>query len=277
IIVATAIGFGVSPLLQKQLGLSTSAIIFAAVALILMPLPFLAAPADSKRRRPEPSSRPQPSLWQGMKVALQHRRFIGLTALFAGSQMSFTVMTAAASFIVVELLGGEKADVTFVLGPLFAFALPCFFAVPTVSRKIGWEKGMMLGSLGLGVIYCISGFLGANIIHSPIITAAILFSLGGPMVALLFGLEGEGVVACARERGGDDTVSIYWGVFNFIVKGLNGVALFITGWLTTLSNEHGSIAIRAMSFVAGSMLLLGVVLYFVIKRGGTPPPAIQEG
>ncbi|MFT5854753.1 MAG: hypothetical protein ACI8XO_002000, partial [Verrucomicrobiales bacterium] len=127
--------------------------------------------------------------------------------------------------------------------------------------------------VGLGVIYCISGSLGMTIIGSPIITAAILFSLGGPMVALLFGLEGEGVVACARERGGKDTISIYWGVFNLIVKSLNGIALFITGWLTTLSREYGVIAIRSMSFVAGGCLLLGVIAYFIIKRGETQPPA----
>jgi Na+/melibiose symporter-like transporter len=272
IILATAIGFGLSPMLVSKLGFSTSAVIFAAAALVLMPLPFFAAPADSKKRKPALPSDRQPSLWDGMKIALQHRRFIAFTALFAGSQMSFTVMTAAASFIAVDLLGGNLKDVPFILGPLFAFALPCFFFVPAVSRKIGWEKGMMLGSVGLGVIYCISGCLGMTIIHSPIVTAAILFSFGGPMVALLFGLEGEGVVACARERGGEDTVSIYWGVFNFIVKSLNGIALFITGWLTTLSREHGSIAIRAMSFVAGACLLIGVLAYFIIKRSEKTPP-----
>ncbi|MFT5407362.1 MAG: GPH family glycoside/pentoside/hexuronide:cation symporter [Verrucomicrobiales bacterium] len=273
LILATAIGFGLSPVLVEKFGFTTSAIIFAAGALVLMPLPFFAAPADAIPAPPKPDSEAHPSLWQGVKIALQHRRFIGLTALFAGSQMSFTVMTAAASFIAIDLLGGELGDVPFILGPLFAFALPCFFLVPAVSRKIGWEKGMMLGSVGLGVIYCISGSLGMTIIGSPIITAAILFSLGGPMVALLFGLEGEGVVACARERGGKDTISIYWGVFNLIVKSLNGIALFITGWLTTLSREYGVIAIRSMSFVAGGCLLLGVIAYFIIKRGETQPPA----
>ena len=57
---------------------------------------------------------------------------------------------------------------------------------------------------------------------------------------------------------------------------LNGIALFITGWLTTLSKEHGVIAIRSMSFVAGGCLLVGVVVYFIIKRGASPPPPVTE-
>jgi len=249
--------------------------VFALMALILMPLPFFAAPKGWKPPDPPEGKKP-PSLWQNTKTALSHRRFVSLIALFAGSQMSFTIMTAAAGFIAVDILGGNRTDVPFILGPLLAVALPCFLLVPKVSRKIGWEKGMMFGSLGLGVVYLLSGGLGMSIVVSPIITAAILFALGGPMLALLFGLEPEGVVDCARERGGEDTVSIYFGVFNFIVKTLNGIAIFITGWLTTLSEEHGVIAIRSMSFVAGGCLLIGVLAYFFIKRGAKPPPPPPE-
>ena len=272
IILATGIGFGLSPYLETKYGASQAAMMFAAAAMLLMPLPFFAAPKGFEPRKAKSDSTPQLSLWAGMKIALQHKRFIGFTALFAGSQMSFTVMTVAASFIAVEILGGSTDDVPMILGPLLVVAMPCFFLVPRVSRTIGWEKGMMIGSLGLGVIYLASSLLGASLIGSPLITAAVLFGMGGPMVALLFGLEGEGVVACARERGGEDTVSIYWGVFNFIIKSLNGIAIAVTGVLVTLSNEHGVIAIRGMSFVAGSCLLLGVVVYFLIKRGDSPPP-----
>jgi hypothetical protein len=86
------------------------------------------------------------------------------------------------------------------------------------------------------------------------------------MVALLLGLEGEGIVDCAEERGGGDQIGIYWGVFNFAVKTLNGIALLAAMILATMTKAEawGNTAIRAMSFTAGSCLLGGMLFYFLI-------------
>jgi hypothetical protein len=86
------------------------------------------------------------------------------------------------------------------------------------------------------------------------------------MVALLLGLEGEGIVDCAEERGGAARIGIYWGVFNFAVKTLNGVALLAAMILATMTKAEawGNTAIRAMSFTAGACLLGGMLCYFII-------------
>lgn len=277
-LLATAIGFVVSGILVEKFGYANSAIIFGAFALVLMPLPIFAKPKNARAAAIDPT--PAPSLWKGMGMALRHRRFLALIALFAGSQMSFTIMTSAAPFISEDLLGGSEKDVGRILGPLLGSGILCFVFVPAMSRKLGWERGMLLGSLGLAPVYLCSGILGNAVIGSPILTAGLLFSIGGPMIALLLGMEGEGVVDCALERGGSDTVSIYWGVFNFIVKGLNGLAIFIASSLSDLRSHlnsadpgAGTIAVRWMSFVAGGCLLVGVIAYFLIKRGATPPKA----
>ena len=85
------------------------------------------------------------------------------------------------------------------------------------------------------------------------------------MIAVLLGLEGEGIVDCANARGGDRYVGMYWGVFNFVVKILNGAALFALGVLTDLRGSWGDQAVRSMSFLAGACLLIGVGLYFAIR------------
>jgi Na+/melibiose symporter-like transporter len=187
--------------------------------------------------------------------------------------MSFTIMTAAAPFIAVELLGGTRSDVALLLGPLLGGAVLSFVIVPWVSRRLGWEKGLFIASLGLAAVYSLSAGLGQGFIGSPMTTAMIIFALGGPMTAVLLGLEGEAITSCARERGGD-LVSTYFGVFNFIVKALNGVALLMAGLLTDMRADWGPLAVRLMAGTAGTCLLICAVVSFLSrpKKPMSPEP-----
>jgi Na+/melibiose symporter-like transporter len=268
-VVATGIGFVVSGSVIKAYGYVPAAAIFAIAGAVLMAMPYFAAPTDCKPKKSPAGREPAMPFWASVKLALKHRRFLALIALFAGSQMSFTIMTAASPFIAENLLGGDKSDIARIMGPLLLTAVPFFFLVPAVSRRMGWLKGMLYASLGLAVIYSLSGFIGYTVIGDPFTTASLLFALGGPMVALLLGLEGEGIVDCAEERGGEARIGIYWGVFNFAVKTLNGVALLAAMILASMTkgDAWGNAAIRAMSFTAGACLLGGMLCYFLI----TPP------
>lgn len=263
LMIATGIGFIVSPGIVESHGFLVGAIAFAVPGGLLMVLPYFAQPSAVKVGMS--SSEVEQPLLRSLKLAFGHRRFLSVLVLFSGSQMSFTIMTAAAPFIAVEVLGGTVGDVSLLLGPLLGTAVLSFVLVPRISRKIGWERGLLFASLALGLIYCSSAALGRGLIGSPVTTAMIIFGLGGPMSAVLLGLEGEAITACARERG-DDVVSTYFGVFNFIVKALNGVALLLAGVLVDLSRgELGVIAVRLMSVVAGCCLFLCAGGYFLIR------------
>ncbi len=70
-------------------------------------------------------------------------------------------------------------------------------------------------------------------------------------------------------------MSLYFGVFNFVVKGLNGAAIAITGVLVTLAGdpkwEHT--AVRLMPMLAGTLLVVGVIGYTIVrprKQGDAP-------
>ncbi len=265
--IATAIVFVATGPLVESKGYGNAAIIMGIVCAALMILPIFAAPARNPNDpSPQSDSAPAPSLWKGMGIALRHRRFIALAALFSGSQMSFTIMTGAAAFITTDILAGSEADVGKVMGPLIGMAIPGFLIVPRISKRFGWEHGMLFASIGLAVVYVLSGVLGKSIIGGPILTAGILFGLGGPLIALLLGLEPEGIVECATERGDSKLVGIYWGVFNFIVKILNGLALAVMFLLVGWRESVGDLAVRSMSFAAGGCLVLGVTVYFFIRK-----------
>jgi hypothetical protein len=97
-------------------------------------------------------------------------------------------------------------------------------------------------------------------------TAMLVFACAGPGAAFVLGLEGEAIARCA-EQGKYKSTGIYFGIYNFIVKALNGLALFFTGLLA----DQGSIgAVRAMPICAGILCVMGVVFYAVLKRGEKP-------
>ncbi|MEE2968490.1 MAG: MFS transporter [Verrucomicrobiota bacterium] len=269
IVLASGIGFVVSGALIERLGFSIAALSFSAVAVILMALPFFACPQKNdttiKENKPTESQTSSSSLWSGIAQALKHRRFLALIALFGGSQMSFTIMTTAAPFIATDLLGGSVGDVAQLLGPLLGMAVICFLLVPKIQRRFGWLRSMLYASIALSIVYGCCGLLGSSLIIDPLMTASVVFGLGGPMVAVLLGVEAEGVVDCAKERGGESLVGIYWGAFNFVVKILNGIAILLAAILISYQESWGNLAIRSMGFLAGGCLLAGVGFYYMIR------------
>ncbi len=284
LLLATAVGAVVAPGVIESLGYSKAALAFAVPAAVLMILPYYAQPkqpassAVLEQGTQGALAQPPPPLSRVLLSSLRHRRFLAVLLLFAGSQMAFTIVTAAAPFIARDLLDGTLADVPKVLGPFLGTAIPFFVAVPMLSRRFGWEKAVMVSSLLLGVVYALAAGIGQPVVGSAFTTAMILFALGGPMAAVLLGLEGEAITACASERSEHgEATSIYFGVYNFLVKSLNGVAIFVSGALIELSArpEYGSAAIRWMTLTAGGLLLLGMAGYFLIARGLQPAPKVD--
>jgi Na+/melibiose symporter-like transporter len=270
LILATIAGFVVTPILIDQLGYLNGALAVAVLAFVCMLAPLYAAPPATSGPPPAPVTLSQ--TFRSFIGALRNRRFLALLALLAGSQMSFTVLTAAAPFIATGLLAGTEKDVSMLLGPLILTAVPMFYFAPKVSRALGWERALMVFSLLLGLEYILcSVLIGSSLVHSPVITAAVLFSLAGPMIAVLLALDAEAITGCVgpEEKG---AVGMYFGAYNLVIKTLNGVAVSLTGVLVGLSKgAWGSGAIRFMIIVAGLLLFCGVAASLFIRRGGRHP------
>lgn len=266
-----AVGIG-SPFAVQAWGYLPAAALFAGLCAPLMVLPYFARPTDAAPPSAPVAAAPAegPSFARQMLDALRDRRFVAVLFLFSGSQMAFTVITVAAPFIAVDLLAGTDRDVSTLMGPFLGTALPFFLLTPLISRRFGWERAVVVGSVSLGVVYAGTAALGEGVVGTPMTTAMALFACGGPMAAVLLGLEGEAITECARARPGERT-SLYFGVFNLVVKALNGLAMFLTGVLVTLKNEgHGTAAVRAMGLMAGALLVVGVLAYVGLRPR---PPA----
>jgi GPH family glycoside/pentoside/hexuronide:cation symporter len=274
VLVATGFGFVVSPILVEEIGYFRSAALWCVPCALLMLLPYYAAPKGGSTSRA--ATEHAMSLMSGLKLAFTHRRFLAVIILFAGGQMSFTVMTAAAPFIAINLLGGTTKDVAILLGPFLLTAVLGFLLVPRLTLRLGWEKAVLGATLLLGFAYGGAGFLGSAIVGSPITTAMLVFAVAGPMASVLLGLEGEAITASAAEHDAEVT-SVYFGVYNFVVQILNGLAVLTTAMLADAIPIQGEVAVRGMGFSAGGMLVVGVVLYLAVRPPKSPVQTARSG
>jgi len=286
LLLSVAVVSTLSPKLIGDFGYRTTAFLFAGAAFVLMLLPIFARPrkapgapphhasastdpssdrASSAASSPTPSAAPE-GVWVELLAVVKHRRFMSMLVLFCGSQMALSMITSAAPFIVERLLGGTDRDVAKVMTPFLGTAIPFFIFAPAISRRLGWQRAMLMACAGLVIVYVGTGLLGASIIGTPMTTAMIVFGMGGPMVAILLGVEAEAIVDCARESG-RASIGMYFGVANFMIQVLNGVATFIIGLLVTASRTPGRevLMTRMMSISAGLLLVVGIVLFLVIR------------
>ncbi len=267
ILLATGVGFVGSPPMVDKLGYQTSVLIFCVIGTLLMALPYFAAPKGVENAKTEQ----MPKMSAALAATLTHKRFAAVIVLFAGAQMSLTVMSTAAAFIATDLLAGEKKDVALLLGPFLVAALPTFIFVPRMARRFGWEKATLMGTLALSIAYMGAGLLGQGIVGSPMTTAMIVFACAGPGCAFVLGLEGEAITRCA-DGGTYKSVGVYFGVYNFVVKALNGLAVFLTGLLAA---QNATWAVRAMPIMAGLLCLVGVGIYWLMRE--KREPALEMG
>lgn len=259
LLLATGFGFVLSPILVDRLGFLPGALIFGALGTVLMALPYFAAPKPGPEK---PRLADAVPLRDMLAATLKDRRFLALILLYVGSQMSFTMMTSAAPYIAERLLGGTLSDVAKLLGPFLVGSLVSFAFVPRLAKWLGWERATLAATLALGVAYAGAGLLGQGVIGSPMTTAMLVFAAAGPGAAVVLGLEGEAIARCAQD-GEHKATAVYFGVFNFVVKAMNGVALSLTGFLADVGSKG---AVRAMPIAAGLLCALGVVSYFVVRR-----------
>ena len=264
LLLASAVISLVSPGVVESRGYLTAALIFGIPCAALMVLPYYARPPGALRAATGVSAAGDSSLFSGFADAFRHKRFIATLAVFSGAQMAFTIMTSAAPFIATDLLGGTRGDVPMLLGPFLLTSLLSMSVVPRVTKRYGIVRVISSSAIALALVYTGTATLGMSIVGSPLITAAILFALGGPMAAIFLSLEAEAVAACAAECD-EQVTSVYFGVFNFVVKGFNALAMFTTSVLATLSSgELGVLAVRSMGLSAGGVLVLGTLGYYML-------------
>ena len=87
---ATLSGFVISGDLSAEFGYREAALWFCGPALVLMALPYFAQPRNLKKTKSPDGE--EPIGLAAFVTAFKHRRFVRVLLIFAGSQMSFTVM-----------------------------------------------------------------------------------------------------------------------------------------------------------------------------------------
>jgi Na+/melibiose symporter-like transporter len=274
LLLATAIAALASPALIQRWGYLQAAAIFAALAGPLMVLPIFASPkkrptsaSKSPRAETPPPSSAGIGVFARFGAVWKDRRFLALLSLFSASQMAFTVITAAAPFMAENLLAGSKVDVAKLMGPFLGTALPCFALTPWLAKRYGWQRAMQFSSILLALAYLGFTSVGTPIIGSPMLTAMLLFGAAGPFAAVILGLENASVIDCAKRAGAMENTSLYIGVFNLVVKTLNGLASLLTGILASYSARPGQarLATRGMAVLAATLLAIGIAGFYLLR------------
>ncbi len=265
LLIATVIGFVISPILVEHFNFFGGAIVLSGFCFILMLLPYFGRPRGIQNKIIDQAN---PGL-SALLATFKHQRFLAIAFLFAGSQMSFTMMTSASPLIAVDLFLGTRSDVKMILGPLLVVALISilFLAFKPILNRFKPENLLMISSLVLALIYGFSALLPIlQIPLAPIKQAMILFSLAGPFVAVLLSLEGQLISSCAKESM-DEQTGIYFGSFNLMIKLFNGIAIAVAGFLSEYARNSGQVFyIKAMNVAAALFLVMGVLFYVWINR-----------
>lgn len=263
VLLATVLGFVLTPLLIAWLDFFTAAFVVAIFSSVLMIAPIFAAPSTPESQTQ--SKQQNHSVPHLFLSPFKDLKFLSILLLLGGTQMSFTTLTAAVPFVATRLLAGQESDVSLLLGALIFTALPVFLVAPRISLRFGYEKTLYTATVLLLCMYAFCCFTGVAVFGSARTTAAVFFAACGPMIAIVLALEGEAITLAAKNHSA--AVSMYFAAYNLIVKMFNGAALFFTGLLIDASRGPlGTFAVRLMIICAVAMALLGLLASLAVRK-----------
>jgi glycoside/pentoside/hexuronide:cation symporter, GPH family len=275
LMLATAFGFVVSPWMLGRFGYLGSAGAMALLSISLLVLPYFCTLKESLSESKGDVSCQQlekvslKQLVASAKSVLGNRQFISFIMIFSGSQMSLTVMTAAAPFITTVLLGLSEKEVAWLMAPLMFTALLSFSFIPLLTAKYGWQALVRMAALFLAGVYA-STLVGFFLMPQGklLYLMMLLFAAAGPGVAVLLALEGEAITDSAQLNS-DSATSTYFGVYNLIIKLANGTALFVSGiWIDCSKAGWGKAGVLALPASAALFLVLGLMSFSFLRGTG---------
>ncbi len=266
LLLATAVGFLISPILVQSFNFRNASIITALASFALMYLPNFSRGAlrkkkDTQKKKAQGENNKKEKhkdnlnnnlpkiIFSNIMSALKNKEFLSASSIFVSSQMSLTIMTTAAPFIAIDLLGGKTTDVSKLLAPMIIIAIPSFILSQKLSKHWGWRKSIDRAALFLALMYF------CTILVTPSLSSYMLiFGLSGIPIAILLGLEAQAVSEIGTAK-----ISTYFGAINFLIKSANGLALFTTGILAQMSLSNAKF-IMYMPLAASLFLVLGLVI-----------------
>lgn len=253
---ATAIGFVLTPVLITKYGYFHSALLIAIISFPLMILPVCSGfeIKEKKSTKKNEIKFSVKKIFSSLFEPIRERVFFGILLYFIGSQMAFTILTALSPHYVIYILGENRSYVSYLMAPVILLAIITFLFIPKIMKKYEWERILHLSSICLGVMFVFSALITSGLFISIHLQSFIIFSLIGPLIALILGVE-----AFAIAKGGEQSgrAGMYFGAFNFVIKGMNGVALWSAGVVSEQVIKNDSpYSIRILLGAAGILLLI---------------------
>jgi Na+/melibiose symporter-like transporter len=252
IFIATAIGFVLTPILIDIFGYFESAVIIA-----ISTIPFLYFPLLLDNKTNATSIKVNAKSYKNELLTLfeplKNKKFIKVLLLLTVVQVSFTALTSISPVFVEMVLEKERGFLAKIMGPVIISAIITFLFFNRVLKKYSWQNVLKNSVFAQGLLFILVYPL-FLLSKNPSFDFIILFGLFGIPIAFVLGLE---ALSVTKVNDNPKQIGIYFGAFNFIIKGFNGLSIMITGFVIDYVKSGNSIDIVPIFFsMLGIIILL---------------------
>jgi glycoside/pentoside/hexuronide:cation symporter, GPH family len=255
-------GAGLAPVLVSiggggRAGYTVMAAVLAAACCFCMAAPLWML-RNFDRPRPAPPRVGAPALGRQLRLAFRCRRFLWLGSSYLAMLAAVGAVTAAAPYLIVQVLGRAERDVGTALGAMLIVTILTIPAWSALGRRFG-DRAMLAAALVLYAMLSVALGLYARANPSWIASLAIFAALGAPFAAaqvLPFTLLAHLIHDEVANQGGAE--GVFTGVWTAAEKvglalgpALVGIALAIGG--------EASVAIAPFIAIVPALLALAAL------------------
>lgn len=256
---------GLAGLLIEKIDFFFTMVIYAAVALPLLYLPFLVL-RESPDRRVRVAQRM--GFWESLSIAFKNRAFLVFAAVWALYLMTTTLVQSSVPFIVTEVCLLDESDTTLIYIPGVLASLAWYPVVTWLANRWGkWRvfAGSILasalifpGTMLMGGWYLIS-------LKTQCVSWAILQAIAISGVVVLSSTFVAEITDRDQGLTGQRREGVYFAVMKVLDQFFSGVAVLILPIILLLGRSHlspqGALGVRMTGVIAGVLMLLGFLLF----------------
>lgn len=258
------VGGAAGPLIER-LGFKSTALVYGAVALPLLYLPFLVL-----EERPDRQTRPgqRLTLKDAAAAMLRNRAFLIMTATGILYWSVTTFVQSIVPFLVTEVCQLSKADTFSFYIPAILASLLCYPAVTWLSDRLGkssvFSASLLASAVALPGLAAIGSWFPISLKMQGMvwITLQAVAMAGVTMLPPAFGAE---ITDHDEELTGQRREGAYYATWGLLDQAINGAASALLPLILLLgrsqSDPRGPLGVRLIGPLSGVMMLAAYLIF----------------
>jgi len=244
--------------------------VFTMIAYALVILPMFYLPLTVLREQPGRQIKAEERLgfWQGIRMTLQNRAFLVLTATGAGFWTATTFLILVLPYIVTEICKLTVADTIYFYIPSVLASLTCYPLVNWLAGRFGkWRifaASLLASALVLPLLMLIGPWIPIPLLAQGVIWITLEAIAMSPVVMLPQAFAAEitdydETVTGQRREGAYYSA---WSLLDQLVNGLAGALLPLLLLLgRSQADTNGPLGVRLVGLIGGTLLLAAFLVF----------------